>query len=365
MKKFLSLLILGSAFVFSSTLLAEDALLKFVPENADFLLCAKINNILKLPFWKELKENNEKLAKAHGKFEEKLKAQGLKSEDIIQDSVIFSLDKDNAGAIFKTGVSEAKLKELLKSNVIDKEGVQFKEETIQGRKVIIFENPDVANTPGMPMAIDKQSVLTYLQKDIVFLTEKDCFAKMLDAMKKSNVTANKKLMDYKKDVPSDSVLWAVFNAPEKTKAAPKAQAQMMGDPMESILGGVVSFAFVGKDKRDITLDLVLDCKNKQSAGMMAMQAQGMIMMGSGAMFQGNPQLGMEVGQSVKISAKDKKLVGKISVSKALQDKLKKYAEEKSKTAAITDAKSPGSDSGAPALGIGAPLAPLSENKKAK
>ena len=127
MKKPMSCLIVALAFILSANTLSANDLLKYVPKDANVVVYLKIKDMLNLPVIKEIKSQNMNFAQQHGKLESKLKEKGLKIEDLAQDVAIFAIKGDDSGALFKTSVSEAKLKELLAGDAIDKNGVKFTE----------------------------------------------------------------------------------------------------------------------------------------------------------------------------------------------------------------------------------------------
>jgi hypothetical protein len=145
---------------------------------------------------------------------------------------------------------------------------------------------------------------------------------VLDELKKSNVTKNKKMMAWKKDVTPEALVWAMFDLPKTTK--PKQKNPMMAGP-ENVEGGMLSLSMKGKDKKDIDLDLVLECKDQQTSGMMLMQAKMLIGCLAMSSSQNNPELAMELNKAIVINSEGKNLKAKVSLPKSLQDKLKMFS----------------------------------------
>jgi hypothetical protein len=309
--------------------MAEN-LLNYVPGKADTIISVNVNDVLKLPFVNEAKKD-KKYSVHYNKVKNELGKHQLKVEDIAKRAVIFKLKGNNAGIVFTTGIPQATLKELLVSDMIDKGGVKFVEKTIKGRKVIVTENPvNLENIPANQMSIDKESVITYLKKDVVLMTEKDCFEEILDSLDKANITSNKELMAWKNAIDTNAVFWSVFSVASDNIATDKKddKQQVLANPRENIRGGSLSVNFCGKNMKDLAVDITVECDTEQSASMMAMQAQGMIMMASGSFFQSAPQLGVRLGNSIKIEPAGKKISGKINLSEELIDELQEYSKKK-------------------------------------
>jgi hypothetical protein len=333
------------AFVFVANTIATagENLLNYVPEKSQVLVFAKLRDFLQLSLISELKEKNAKFKESLDQLEKGFKDKNITLEQLVGSIAVFSMEGDNVGVVFTTKISEAKLKELLSDKSVSKEGIKFTETKMNGKNVIVIETPVKSSDIPTNVDLDKQSVITYLKKDLVLLTEKDCFGKVIEAITKSNITKNKKMMAWKKDIPANALLWAMFDLPEKQdqKTPPNP---MMGPGPDSIEGGMLALAFTGKDKKDIMLDIVLDCKDEQTSGMMAMQAQGaigLIAMQSNAQ---NPELAMELSKAISIKNNGKKLNAKISLPKSLQDKLEKLSKQ-SKAAAPPQALPPGMGGG--------------------
>jgi len=287
MRKTLSAFAIAVLMLVSVAAGAAENLLNFVPEKANVMIYLKFNEIVSHPALKDARDKNMELSSRYNEIESKLSKFNIKMEELAGDMVVFSEGDDDAGAVLKTGITEQKLKEMIASGVFsEKNDGKIEEATMAGRKVFILSSP-VKNEDmlGARYQLDNQAVITYLNKNTLLITEKNCFEKISGEIAKSNVLANKKLVDFKKNVNPDATMWAVFSIPEKAKKQSEAQAPqqmpVMANPAESIRGGSVSVTLSGKDKSDIALEASLECDDEQSASMMAMQAQGLIMLGSG------------------------------------------------------------------------------------
>ena len=339
MKKTLLCLAIAISAGFATAANAAADLFNFVPEKANAIIYLKFNEIINHPALKEARSKNMEFSKKYDEIEAKFGKFNIKIEDLASDMLVFREGEDDAGVVLKTGITEAKLKEIIASDIfVQKNGGKIQESKMAGRKVFVISSPIKGNDiPNNSIDIDNESVLTYLDKNTVLVTEKNCFEKIVKEISKSNVLANKEMMSLKKDVnTSSATAWAVFVMPPKEKAAPAQPAgaqqppAFMNDPADSVKGGCFAVELAGKEKNDIIVDVLLECDTEQSASMMAMQAQGLIMLGSGTMFQKNPQLGMKVGSAIKINSSGKNLSAKLNFPKTLMDEIKKHAEDMKK-----------------------------------
>lgn len=339
MRKTFSSLAVAAMMLMAFATNAADNLFNFVPQKANLMIYLKFNEVINHPALKEARSKNMEFSNRYDEIEARFGKFNIKIEDLAGDMLVFKEGEDDAGVVLKTGITEEKLKEIIASGIFtENNGGKIQESKIAGRKVFIISSPIKTNDiPNNSIDLDNEAVLSYLDKNTVLVTEKNCFEKIVKEITKSNVLANKEMMNLKKDVnTSASTAWAVFVMPPKAKPA---QAQttgaqqppaFMNDPADSIKGGCFSIALAGKEKNDISVDALLECDTEQSASMMAMQAQGLIMLGSGTMFQKNPQLGMKIGNAIKINSSGKNLNAKLNFPKSLMDEIKKYTEDMKK-----------------------------------
>ena len=333
-------LFLFVSLALSLSLSATDpALLNYVPKEANVLVSVDCGRIINLPLFKDLRKKSPEFDKSYAEVETKLKAQGLQMDKLVENALIYAvIEKQTYGSIFKTQVKEAQMEKLFAdmANPVATVDASF----IKGKKVFILKSQDYSNPLSSAMmqgaAPERLSAMIYLKDDIVLLTEKDKLQTLLELVKSGNASSSKKLMDRKAFVNKDALLWVVFEMPEQKAAQAKPEntspAAAPVPETNKIKGGSLSLAFTGPEGRDISVDSSIECKDAQSAMMYAMQAQGAIMMTVSMSLSDKPQLASDIGNAVKIEAKDKNIIAKVTISKALQDSIEKLVEEKQKAA---------------------------------
>jgi len=336
MRKILRSLAVAAIMSVAFAATAAESLFNFVPEKANVLVYLKFNEIINHPALQDARTKNIEFSSRYDEIEARFAKFNIKIEDLAGNMLIFREGEDDAGVVLNTGITEEKLKEIMASGIFsENNGGKLVESQMAGRKVFILSSPLRDNDiPNDSIKLDNEAILTYLDKNTVLVAEKSCFAKFVNEIAKSNVLANKEMMNLKKDVnTSPATAWAVFSIPQKAKKAASPQPAGAQQPAafqqpgpDSIEGGCVAITLSGKDKSDIAVDALLECDNEQSAMMMEKQAQGLIMFGSMSMFSQNPQLGMKIGSAIKISSSGKNLNAKLNFPKTLMDEIKKYTE---------------------------------------
>jgi len=333
MKKMLFVSVFLSLFVNLSA--ADNALMSYVPKEANALVSVDCGKIVNLPFFKDMRKKGSDFDKSYMEVESKLKAQGLQMDKLVENALIYAAtDKQTYGSIFKTQVKEAQMEKLFTDMASPIATVDTN--LIKGKKVFILKGQDYSNPFSSAMMQgalpERLSAMIYLKEDVVLFTEKDKLQNLLNLAKNGNVSSNKKLMDRKAFVGKNALLWVIFEMPEQKVQAKPADASSAAPVPETdkIKGGSLSLAFTGPESRDISVDSSIECKDAQSAMMYAMQAQGAIMMTVSMSLSDKPQLAADIGNSIKIEAKDKNIIAKLTISKALQDSIGKLVEEKQK-----------------------------------
>jgi hypothetical protein len=311
-------LLLAAVAMLSVALSAGDELLKFVPKDVDVVVSVNAEKIINLPLFKDMREKAD-FQKDYKDLELKLKKYGYKPEQVLKSAAFFGAKDGESGLVADTAVKEATLEKMIKDGLFT-EHVKVETKTIKGRKVFVA-------TPVSPADVVKNNMLTYLNPNVVLIADSKDFENILAATAKGNVTANKDLMARKTAVSKDAVIWAVFDLPKSGQPAAAPAGPMGGNPADQISGGCVAVSFIGKDSNDIDLDATIECIDEKSANQTSMQVNMMKMMLVPQAFKGNPQLGMEMSNALNVTPQGKILKAKVSVPKALQDKIKAHVEK--------------------------------------
>jgi hypothetical protein len=185
---------------------------------------------------------------------------------------------------------------------------------------------------------------------VLLFGEKKVVSNILASVKSGDVTANKKIMDLKAKVPPESLVWGIFAPNEKDKPAPApGQQPQQASPSDSVKSGLFYLRTAGQAKKDIVLDLSLNCADAQAAAQTASQAQMTALFLIPSAFQSDPQLGYEAGQAFSVKPDGTSVSFKLSLTEALQKKMQTYFENTQKAAAAMSDDESDSD-GAQLLG---------------
>lgn len=339
MRKLVMKLLLGLFVIGSSLDSLQADLIKYVPKGSKLLISTDIAKIVKNinagDFVKDVG-----VASVKSKYDKFLSDTGLKESEFPKNMTLYFGSKDSWGLLAETTITPERLDVLL-TKIVAKEKenekkASYKKVKIAGKDCFVLNNNKAksSQTPNMmPIPkIDVDSiVLTYLEKNVIFVTSKDIFKKAVGALGKSSIADDKTFMNRGKSVNESNLLSLIFAMPEMEDSKPgkPTALDMFGITpiIKGIDGGAMSFDFTGKDA--INLKLAIDCKDKQNAQMLTMMVQGQMMM-LAQKYKDNPALLASVKNALLISNKDKQILLDLNFCKELADNLKAF-NEKSKT----------------------------------
>ncbi len=313
-----------------------DNLENLLPKNTSLLVSFDVQRFMKLPFVESMKKSDPDFQKSWSDVEQKLAAQNIKMDDVATSAVVFALDDGASGMLVRTGVSENQFESLLKSDAFGKP--PYKLEQAGTKRLFVFSAPDVSAAAPLPGLEAIQSnpllnkyagastVLSYIKPGTLLITDYNN-AKNLLTLMDTSMGPKDTLLAKKTPLGQNPVAWLVFDKAQKADANKNAQSQMMMNPAETVNGGAIGVDFTGKDSEDCAVNALVDFKDAQSASMLSMQAQGLMMMLSGSAFQGDPQLGMDLVSAIKIQNQDKQVKVSLLLTKDLQNRLKEYTEK--------------------------------------
>jgi len=320
-KKIMLSIVFTAALIFNVA--AGNKLLNYIPANIDGVVSIKIKQIMDVPIFKEKRSTDPKLKEQWTEFESELKKYGLTVNDMPTQAVIFfSKDKNLNGAVIKTSLSEAKFVEILKKAAADRPNL-YTTRKLNGKTVYVM-NEKLLQESNKSLKDSGTPALTFIAADIAIVSEDKVLDSVINSIKGNTATVNT-LMKKSTSVNHDALIWLVFNNKDAGKTQQPGQRP---DMMDGITGVGLSLDFTGAKKRDLGLDAMVSCRDKNAAAGLSMQLQGLIMMGSAMAFKDNPQLGGEIGQAIKIKPNGKSVSIKISVPETLGTKLQKYIENK-------------------------------------
>lgn len=312
--------------------MAADNLENLLPKNTALLVSFDVQRFMKLPLIESMKKTDPEFQSGWTEMEQKLAAQNIKMDDVASSAVVFALEDGASGMLVRTAVPEDKFEALLKSEAFGKP--PYKVEQSGSKRLFVFSAPEnsAASLPGLDVIqanplLNKyakgNTVLSYVKPGTVLISDYEN-AKNLITLMGASLGPKDSLLSRKSSLGQNPVAWLVFDKAQKAEANKNAPVM---SPMASISGGALALDFTGKDSEDCALNALVDFKDAQSASMLSMQAQGLMMMLSGSAFQGDPQLGMDLVSAIKIQNQDKQVKVSLLLSKDLQTRLKDYTEK--------------------------------------
>ena len=330
-----------------SNVFADGSLLEYVPNNADIIMGVRITDSLNLPLVKEMRLNDKEFADKYISFEKELAKAGVTVKDMPPLAVIFSRqDRAYWGIVMDATIPEARFVELLKTKIKSSYNVDYSVEKINGQTVYCLENKsskmgEPVVDPSMLGQKDMKKIgVFYLKPDVVMVTDFQESGRVLDEIRKSSC---KPFID-KSGIDQNSLAWVVYHP-----SVPVAAVGTVGQPPQSPLNSMgLALNFNGVEQKDIVLDAMVDCKDQNSAAMMTMQAQGMVMFGLSSAFKNNPALASDISNALKFKTDGSKVTANLQLPEKLHKQIKDYL--------IAN----GPDSQAPAAGGELDIAPVSK-----
>ncbi len=305
-------------------------LLDFVPDNADLILGLRVTDSLNLPLVKEMRLNDEEFAGKYTSFEKELEKNGLSVKDMPPLAVVFGRqDRAYWGIVMDATIPEARFVELLKTKIKGGYNIDYTVEKVSGQTVYCLENKPVKVgetliDSGMIGQRDMKKLgVFYLKPDVAMITDFQETSRVLDEIKKGNC---RQFID-NSGINQQALAWIVYHPsmalPKPAEASNNGMPEQAASPQPFNSMGM-ALNFNGSEQKDIMLDAIIDCKNQNSAAMMAMQAQGMVMLGLSSAFKDNPALAADVGNALKVQADGSKVKANLQLPEKLHKQVKDY-----------------------------------------
>ncbi|MHB9138013.1 MAG: hypothetical protein ACYC4Q_01265 [Victivallaceae bacterium] len=314
MKKMVLFLMMCSGML--SSVLADGSLLEYVPNNADVIMGVRIIDSLNLPLVKEMRLNDKEFADKYFSFERELAKAGVTVKDMPPLAVVFSRqDRAYWGIVMDATIPEARFVELLKTKIKSNYNVDYSIEKINGQTVYCLENKvskmgEPVVDPSMLGQKDMKKIgVFYLKSDVAMVTDFQESGKVLDEIKKGSC---KTFID-NSGIDQNSVAWVIYH--------PSSPVGVSQQPLNSM---GLALNFNGTEQKDIVLDAMVDCKNQNSAAMMTMQAQGMVMFGLSSAFKNNPALAADISNALKLKTDGNKVKANLQLPEKLHKQIKDY-----------------------------------------
>ncbi len=304
-------------------------LLDFVPDNADLILGVRVTDSLNLPLVKEMRQNDKEFAVKYTSFEKELEKNGLSVKDMPPQAVVFGRqDRAYWGIVMDATIPEAKFVELLKTKFKSGYNVDYTVEKVNGQTVYCLENKPVKVgetlvDSGMLGQRDMKKIgVFYLNPHVAMITDFQEAGRIMNEINKGNC---KQFID-NSGINQQALAWIIYLPSIPSARAADAGGngmpeQAFAQPFNSM---GMALNFNGSEQKDIALDAVIDCKNQNSAAMMAMQAQGMIMFGLSSVFKDNPGLAADIGNALRVQADGNKVKANLRLPEKLHKQVKGY-----------------------------------------
>ncbi len=341
--------LLSLAFALALPALGADLqpLLKEAPESSTVLIAADIEQVLSLPFIKDMRKESPDLDKSYKELEGKLAAQSLTIEQLVTGFVVFANEGgDFNGLLIGTKLTEEKLESLLKGEIFGAPSSSYTVETISGHKTYVVKGAkapllsDAGMIPGMDALDDggKPIALTFLAPGALLAIDKTD----LDTYFKAKKGLPAKLGSRKATLSPSAPVWGSIDVPHKGEAQqPQASPMAM---MDKVSGVAFSLDFKGQSKEDIAIKLCLECQDKAAATFTASQLQQMIFALSLTASQKNPQLSGELMNAIALNTVEQNVMIDISLPKklieSLKNSMKPQTEEPEPAPAMSGAPAP-------------------------
>ena len=331
-----------------------EQLLKFMPAQADGVICVDVARALDHQGLKDLRQSDKNFNDGFVRLENELKKYRLKPADLIRNAALFLKDKDNSGVVIDTGVSEKKLDEMIAGGFGKSPDFQlkFKKEQIGGRSVYSFIPGDEVKEAVGTGDGEQEGALTYLDASHVLIVQKNNLDKILKAIDTSALSANPSFQQRLSELNAKAVAWVIFNVPAELVKQPADpnQANPIAAYAANIVSGGFALDFADMKKKDVDLAGFLRCKDDKSAKMLSQQFQMSLMLYTGMAFSNDPQLSMAISNAIRINAEGKDIKLKVAFSEALQNQLKAYSAKMAaaKTADNGVTEEPAGNNGLPA-----------------
>lgn len=322
----------------ATTLVADTTnLLDFVPGDANVIVKMETRRFLNSPLVKKHFLDNPESTGLR-EIEAILAKQGLTLADAAEQVLVFvktgeTGEKPTGGMLLDTKLNEESLKTLL----TDENGVAPSSRTFQGKSALVTmkggPSQSLAADSPLPLpALEKSMAWIFLRPNVLMATSLDRVDPVLSSIKGDVGTPLRKRLlneiDAIRDDAANPVVWAAFELKEKEATAQKtaqsdAPAQGGGGMMDAIMGGALAMYLKGEGDEDLALRLDLRCKDKYNAQLMAMQANGFVMLSCSTLGD-DPQMGQDLIKAISIQAKEDALSMTLDLPKDLRLRLNEF-----------------------------------------
>jgi len=322
MKKFF--LFLGLLAGAAAVVAADEAIMKFVPEQAQGVLVINVKALWTSPLMKEFRTLNQEADLRLTQVESELNRYQTSLPDLFGKVAVFMTGKESGGLVVETAVSETAFNVML-----DKQFGQTLNASLniakstQGSRTVYAINPS-GNHELIQKVQQAGLLMTYLDPTHVLFLESKDLAGVLAQLTQSNLTRSAAWQKRLQTINTQATLWCCFDLSDELKKADPTG----GNPAMAMLSAVKAVDFsldlTGKDQ-SIVFAGCLTCNEAPAAATLAQQMQMVTAIGLNSAFAADPQLAANLTGAMKIAAADKQIKLNLTLTEKLCRQMKEFA----------------------------------------
>jgi hypothetical protein len=308
---------------------SRTSLLEMVPKDIDGCVWLDLSQLLAQPMIAEqIEKQKDKGELRH--FRELFARHDLDLFKSFTSMVVFGKSNGKGAMLLETTVPEDRFRTMF-----EEENPLVAVEQVDGLTVY----PMGANGSG------KKASAMYVRKDVMLsAANPDDLRTYQDAIKTGGTfAANSALSGYQRRVGPTAAAWAVFINPQADQPVnPQQQPQpnqlfgmIKGGSLAVHIGASPGNAAVDEvnplQKDDLRLVLRLACKDAQGAAFGALSMNGMLMVGIGQAFAGDPELGTEMSKLLQLRPQQQDIVLDATFTNDLIARLKAAIEKRTQS----------------------------------
>lgn len=290
---------------------ADTSLIDMVPKDIDGCLWLNLKQIVAHPLVAEqLGKQEDKDGMRH--FRDLFARHGLDLYQSFPEGVIFGNRDGNGALLLQTTVGEEKFRTMFEEDPLNVVG------QLNGQAIYPYAAKE-GRGGGVTM---------YLRPDvIVSAKDADALTAYRESVKGGTLASHPALSGYRRRIAPGADAWAVFVNPQPPQGETPQQSMfgmVKGGSLALHLGSQAD----ATKKDDLRLILRLACKDAQGAAFGALSMNGMLMVGIGQAFAGDPELGTEMSKLLQLRPEQQDIVLDATFTGSLMSRLQKALESR-------------------------------------
>lgn len=291
---------------------ADTPLLEMVPKDIDGCLWLNLKQIVAHPLVAEqLAKQQDNDGMRH--FRDLFARHDLDLYQSFPEGVIFGNRDGNGALLLLTTVGEEQFRTMFEEDPLNVVG------QLDGQAIYPYAAKEGRGGGGVSM---------YLRPDvIVSAKDADALTAYRESVQGGTLASHPALSGYRRRIAPGADAWAVFVNPQP----PQGEAPQQG--MFGMVKGGSLALHLGSPadatkKDDLRLILRLACKDAQGAAFGALSMNGMLMVGIGQAFAGDPELGTEMSKLLQLRPEQQDIVLDATFTGPLISRLQKAMESR-------------------------------------